>query len=624
MRKIIFFLSFFFCFLQAYDKLDMQIKAYEHTSDLSHKTKKESVGHVSVLTRLDIDSLKLKTLKELLNYVRFTSYSETATGLLDPFYTTYNPSVNEDALKIYIDDQALYLPYFGSGMQIFGKINLNFIDHAEIYWGVPSFNFGISTGYNVIKLYSKNPNRENISTLNFALNNHSSSIIDGYSSYMYEDFGYMLSLSYENIKQQKVYHDKNFPLKRDFNDMFLYTKFYFKNHSLTFNALKAKYNSFINFSETFTPLENYTKVKNLYLAYNYENFENKFYIAYQQGMNKAYDKGSPLINFQDSFFINEIKSQTLERMLDFHFSHKFLLNENEITLGLRSRYKNFKIKQNEINSINYTITNDYNREITFSGYVEAKYLFDDKNLLVGSLKLDKFWRNGGVKNTNAFSSRIGFVHNGDTWFNKTFLLYSNGLENYYQFLNSNITKFSTLSSKNSSTKAFNTEFGVNINKASLALTYGILYSFKDVELDSMRSNLYSLTFKYNFDVYNKIRSAFWVLKDSYAQNTYQNENKKLKKGAYFTLFNTYEKFDFANSAFYYDIDTSDKHFYTFDSTITYNANKNLQLYIKAKNLFNDKLTQKFIKHKNNANNDITMNEFSMYERVFWFGFEYSF
>lgn len=611
------------CHMPSFSSDEIKNILYEiqKESDLSKQTKQESVGHVSVFTRSDLDKLRLTSLKELLNYVRFASYTENALGFTDPFYTTKNPAVNDMALKVYLDDRAIYSSYFGTGIQFYGKINLNFIDHIEIYWGVPSFSFGISTGYNVIKLYTKSPTRENSTSIGAYVGSYGTYGVDGISAYEYEDFGYLLSLSGGNLRQKKAYLHKDFALKRDIENEFLYTKFYTKNHSLAFSLLRADYDNFIGFSELIKPEKNYTKLIDIYFSYNYLSDDEslKMYIGYTNGKHKSYDQGNPLIFQSENEKIYNWHAITKEELLDTHIAKVLKFDKFDFEIGFKGRYKHYKVTENKINNINILPAQDYNTEITTSLYAENKYLFNQHNLLVSSIKFDKFFRNADVKNTSSFNARLGYIYNSNLYFFKTFATYSTNLEGIYQFLN--YVNFSNYAHKKQELKAINTEFGVHLDKADISLTYGLLSSKNDNE--PINLSLYSVVFNYDFDLKNSLKSSFWLHSNRYAKNI-TKESKRLKKGAYVTLLNTYEKFDFANSLFYFSLDTKDKNFFSLDTTITYNATNNLLFFIKGKNLLGDRLSQTFTKKAYYPVKKETSVDIAMYDRAVYIGFEYSF
>lgn len=618
-----FFLLFVIINLSLFaEEIQNYLYEIQKESDLSKQTKQESVGHVSVFTRNDIDRLRLNNLKELLNYVRFASYTENALGFSDPFYTTKNPAVNDMALKIYLDDRAIYSPYFGTGVQFYGKINLNFIDHIEIYWGVPSFSFGISAGYNVIKLYSKKTTRENATTLNASFGSYGSYNLDGVAAYDYGDFGYLLSISKGKFGQKNAYLHEGFALRRDVKDEFLYSKFYKQNHNFTFSFLRANYDNFIGFSEIIKPEKNYTKLKDMYFAYDFlsEDKSWKFYAGYAAATHKSYDQGDPLIFADKDTKIYNWYGQTEEQMFDSHLAKTLKFNKFDLEIGLKARHKHYKVPKNQINGDTILPEQDYNSETTASLYAENKYLFNDENLLVSSVKFDKFFRNADAKDTSSFNARVGYIYNGSLYYSKTFATYSKNPEGVYQFLN--YVNFSDITDKKQSLKAINTELGLHLEKADISLTYGFLSS-KNNASSSMDMSLYSINFNYDFDVKNSLRSSFWIHSNSYAKNSI-SEQEKLKKGAYLTLLNTYKNFDFANSIFYFSLDTKDKDFFGIDTTITYNATKNLSFYIKGKNLLNDRLNQHFIKTATYPNVNQTSVDVSMYDRAVYFGVEYSF
>ena len=122
--------------LQAYD-IDEMLDLYRKSSDLSQKTKNESLGHLTVYTRDDIERMQAHTLGELLNSLRSFRYKENMLGLPDVLHT--DPSLYaSDTVKIFINDHEITSAFAGSGLFIYGNIELGFVDHVEIYEGSTS------------------------------------------------------------------------------------------------------------------------------------------------------------------------------------------------------------------------------------------------------------------------------------------------------------------------------------------------------------------------------------------------------------------------------------------------------------------------------------------------------
>lgn len=104
----------FYCISVNANEIDALLESYQTESELFKKTKDESAEHLTVYTRDDLEMMQVETLKDILKSIR-----------------------------IYLNQNELILPIFGSGVSLFGNIDMDFIDHVEIYEGFSSFKFGI-------------------------------------------------------------------------------------------------------------------------------------------------------------------------------------------------------------------------------------------------------------------------------------------------------------------------------------------------------------------------------------------------------------------------------------------------------------------------------------------------
>lgn len=623
-------LFMFLSSLNAQDDLSSLLEQYSKESDLSKETKQESVGHVSVLTRNDLDMLHLNTLSELFTYVRFMNSYENSSGLLEPLSDQLSP-IQESYTKVYIDNEALLSPYFGTHLQYFGKVNLNFIDHVEIYWGVPTFEFGIGTAYLVIKLYTKQASRENTNVINMYGGTYGTFDINGYSAHSYEDFSYLLSLNVGELKRKNQYKYSNYPLKRGQKDAYMYSKFNVENSQITLSALKSKYKNFMgSYMDigTFKPTNNQTDLEYIHLGYDYKSDDKSLnaYLGISHSKYKISESGDPIIfDGNGGFLVRDYDEKIKEDLIDAHLSKYLTYKGNNIEIGFRGRYKHFNKYHENVNNIDILkeIGYNYNKETTLSFYIEDRYQFDDKNILVGSVKQDNYIRNGNTKDGNGYGLRFGFIHNEEDWFSKTFGYFSKDPRNNYQFYN---YYFYNSKSDFEYIQAYSTELGLKmIPKSTLAFTAGIMFVDRRVDnIAKLKVNTYSMTFEHQFDRLNSLKSGLWVAKYTLGKNAYTFEPEKMtRRGGYTTLLNYYGKWRLANTLSYYWIDIIDDDSYKFDTSITYNYTNKLQFYLKGKNLFNDSSSDYYFAF-NPDTGAFESGQFDQYDRTLWFGVEYSF
>ena len=135
------------------------LKTIKKSQIFLKKTKDESAGNLIVYTRDDLERMQVESLKDILKSLRGFTYLENRFGQpdilnADPI-TYYSKSV-----RIYLNENELLTSLSGSGFIIFGDMEMDFIDHVEIYEGFPSFDIGVEPATIVIRLYTKSPKHD--------------------------------------------------------------------------------------------------------------------------------------------------------------------------------------------------------------------------------------------------------------------------------------------------------------------------------------------------------------------------------------------------------------------------------------------------------------------------------
>jgi len=130
--NIIFIMVFLFFQFAFSSSLDHLLNELAQKDDLSTHTKKENAGYLTIFTRQDLDRMKIKSLKEIIEKIPFTRYNENANGLSALFYQPYQAN-NPSRIRLFINDRELLSPLFGGGLQMLGQIDMAYIDHIDIY-----------------------------------------------------------------------------------------------------------------------------------------------------------------------------------------------------------------------------------------------------------------------------------------------------------------------------------------------------------------------------------------------------------------------------------------------------------------------------------------------------------
>ncbi len=150
-----------FAFLNAKDLLSL-LKNYEVAADLSQKTKIESLGHITVFTREDIELMQADYLIDILKTLKFHTLLPNKFGATQIAPGGTYPTVFT-SYRLYIDDYEVSDPYSDNPYSLYDYYPLDAIDHIEIYTGSGAVRVGNSPSLMIIRLYTKKPKRENVS-----------------------------------------------------------------------------------------------------------------------------------------------------------------------------------------------------------------------------------------------------------------------------------------------------------------------------------------------------------------------------------------------------------------------------------------------------------------------------
>ncbi len=145
--------------LYAENSITQLMQEYRDASELSRKTKVESLGHMSVFTRDELDYYQYNKLSDILKGLSFSNYEVGRYGWYNLFGTgTRSEPVT--SLRLYLDDHELSVAVLGSPTILWGELPLDMIDHVEVYQHSGSVRLGNEPGLTIVKMYSKKPERD--------------------------------------------------------------------------------------------------------------------------------------------------------------------------------------------------------------------------------------------------------------------------------------------------------------------------------------------------------------------------------------------------------------------------------------------------------------------------------
>ena len=158
MRSIV---AFLFLLIVAYgNNIENLLQKIEQRSDLSQRTQKENWGITYVFTRQDLQRAQARYLKDILITLLPLQYQLNTYGFYDPIAGNPRLPYMSIPIKLFIDNQEISVGMYGSGLILYGDMDLSFADHVEVYMGSPSFEISTEPSLMVIKIYTKSAERD--------------------------------------------------------------------------------------------------------------------------------------------------------------------------------------------------------------------------------------------------------------------------------------------------------------------------------------------------------------------------------------------------------------------------------------------------------------------------------
>lgn len=206
--------------------IDSLINDYNRKNDLSKKTIDENKGHLVLFNREKLEKMHAKTLKDVFKTTPVVYHHENRYGLPDPLVSGAFEPYNSNFIRLYIDGVEITQGWMGSGIMLYGDVNIDFVDHIEFYYMTPSFENSVEPAYLTIFLYSKTPKQDSGGKVNLIQGSrgyNSQSISLGEQK---KDLSYMINFSHTDSKRETIDNGTSIPLNRDYErtQLFSYIK----------------------------------------------------------------------------------------------------------------------------------------------------------------------------------------------------------------------------------------------------------------------------------------------------------------------------------------------------------------------------------------------------------------
>ena len=598
--------------------IDSLLDDYEQDSELSNKTKNESAGNLIIYTREDLERMQVETLKDILKSFRFFPYAENRSS--HPDILSQDPiSYGSKNVRIYLNETELLTSMTGSGFFLFGDMEMDFIDHVEIYEGFPSFDFGIEPATIVIRLYSKTATHDEGGRVKVTIDNKGSNKQNVYYSNKTDDISYLIYANHTD-KQQDTYQHQNESLGRDKETNRFYGSLATQNHRVEFHAMQQKGDALLGSKIGLTPKDSNIDMYYLNLSTDSKFFDdsvtlNLSYIYADTTHNYRYTPSSNPISLSsiDNSFTEEAFTSNLKKEWD--------LDDHTITLGLQYRYKGFGSRDIRYDDISIPTKDTYSETI-YSTFIEDLITLNDKNVITLSVMQQFYKHSNNYKDEDALQLRLGYIYSDKEWVSKTFLSSQEFIPAPYLVLTTNNELKPETYESIIQELSYQTD--KTISKVVLAYAVNENIPIVDAALEPQSSTREvsslnaALEFTLHFNKKDKLelQANYFNLESPYDGDEIIHYNYLIR------MLNTISKFDIYNELVINDGFQNIKTGYNYSLGVKYEVNRDFHISIKGDNIFDSALEWDY-KTPTLANPQDTL-VIPVIEQRFMLGMEYLF
>lgn len=595
MKKILLFLIILSNLLYSQEvTLDSLLSEYRDINELYNETKELKNGNVTVYSRSDLDKMQAYTLNDVLKTIKIYTLMATkfgSTGLVKSPYSEKTIS----SIKVYIDSYEVTSLTEGTGMNQFGRMGLNYIDHIEIYQASNAIAFNGEPGTMVIKLYTKEPSRENATVLQASLDSRGGGRTQLIEAKSFDDYTYLANIDLNNYNFKEYELPDSSELSRDGRRAQLYLNLAKKNNfKLELGSAIEKDNLFSGFGRSMDDGELYTK--SYYVQFT-KYFDNNIKLILNATCENVEISNRDSVGFplKDRSISKFLEVQTDADTYNAILEKRIKYGDNNLLFGTQLKLRTFTlndIKSNGVNKEQNLAVGPRDLNI-YMFYFEDEYTINSNNTLTLGAKLDTYDNHQTSTSTQnvlrvAYLYRINNSTNINAFIQKGYFypLFSETTFSPLYFTDPNLK-----SVKNQVAKI---ELEKNIDNLTLTLGSGESYS-KDSIIYNPATNTYlnnpektrfwqyHINSTYRFDADNKVIIEYFK---AYKEGQEYSPNN----GGLFQLYNRIGKFDIYNELIYRSsyIGVYGQKINTgldYTAGIIYHYSKKLDFKLKGENLF---------------------------------------
>lgn len=561
------------------NEIQQRLNDFSKKNALSQKTIDENKGHLILFTREKLEKMHAKTLKDVFKTTPVVYYHENRYALPDPLAGGIFEPYRSNFVRLYVDGVEITQGWMGSGLMLYGDVNIDFVDHIEFYYMIPSFDTSVEPAYLTVFLYSKNPARDSDTKVNLLVGSkgyNSQTVSIGENK---KNYAYMVNFSHTNDKREKVDNGTSRPLNRDFERMQLFSYLKTDNQFFHMQLMKKNSESLAGMSYDATPLESQIDYLNLHMDYGIDfNTHWHAQIAYDWLKTDMAQLDDNPLAWSDALGANHFYGTYKNSTYTGEITYKKTIANHRVSSGIKGRYKVLDTFERDGKD---ALIKPFTSEEFATIFFQDQYVWSQQELLTFGISYSHIGRNGGIESDNLLQARLGYIYTSEQWSYKTYLYRTQyALEPFTRYLDMDKFQHKELQT----TLGLTQEIGYEENDYHLRL---ILLAMKDENgllengLEGNTKYFFSiLNFDYDFDMDNKINTQLYY---AYYKDIFDLDRLEDISG-YFSFYNSYENVDFYNGIVWHRNSLDWKNYLDFTSTISWNINNNLTLILKGENL----------------------------------------
>jgi len=593
---LIFLVNFLFA-----ETIDNLLKVIQTKTDLSEKTKLENSGISIIYTRSDLDRMQVNTLKDIFISTPFLDYRESSYGFPDLFTLGDNKAFISNVVRVFIDNQEIATGMYGSGLMMLGDIDLDYVDHIEVYFQNPTYEYTTEPTVVLVKLYTKTAQKDNGGKIKFSYNKYNSksgSIY--YANELLNGWNYFSYFSY-NQNQRKTYTVDTTTVSRDHPTYQALASIYNDNNRFLIQAISQNRDSFLDTSIDLTPQK--ATVDSDFIHMGYDGNKNNFYLLldFDHKLTKSYfiDDVIPKAEYNYLYPIDEQISTINANLYNAELKYKYITPKNTLITGIKYRYKVFSYDTLIRNDQNLPSTGNTN-QIVSSIFLENQHSISSNSIFNLGIMKEKVRNNKSLQQDDIFNYRFSHTYTTQLYTFKTLLGHTEISIDPY-LVNSKGFFIKDDKVKKTIENNFDQEivYKKDTNKFRLLFNYTkvknqLIPDFNDQYLlynDPNSVEYRNAVFSWTKD-YNEIDKLLLSIEYNY-NNLYERNNEKYR----FIIrnLNTINKYDIFNELITTKTNDDNKYYVLFNAGIKYHYSDDFVVSLKGENIFNDSYKQRYFR-----------------------------